>query len=235
MIQVEGGDLLVFQRGTESRSASESTAGWHDGPWWRSYSEVRSINAIQGLAEAEKLVVANAEGFSKEFYNSNGGLENAMKLATETLNEDNPVRKSDIFLAIQACNYTSNSIEGSAQDSEELTTFIVSILDSVHSISFTTVSQALPRQWLTWLDSTPSADSEGTLSHVPDDIAEIISAGGIDPREWVAEWVEETITLAVGITAQRYVARRMGVGLSKGKRKVEESIEGVSGDAATAT
>lgn len=37
MSQVEGGDLLVVQRGHESssRRSNDGAAGWRDGPWWR--------------------------------------------------------------------------------------------------------------------------------------------------------------------------------------------------------
>ncbi len=49
---------------------------------------------------------------------------------------------------------------------------------------------------------------------MPERIEEIISSGGIDPREWVSERVEETLSLVIGILSQRYVARRMGVGES---------------------
>lgn len=49
--------------------------------------------------------------------------------------------------------------------------------------------------------------------------------GAVDPREWIAEWMEETIALAVGIIAQRYVSKRMGVGEGLGKGK-EVDLEG---------
>ena len=59
---------------------------------------------------------------------------------------------------------------------------------------------------------------------------------GVDPREWVAEWLEEMLSLAVGIIAQRYVARRMGVGeggIGRGKRR-EEIVDSGGGEAARA-
>lgn len=59
---------------------------------------------------------------------------------------------------------------------------------------------------------------------------------GVDPREWVAEWLEETLSLTVGVVAQRYVARRMGVGeggIGRGKRR-EEVVESGGGEAARA-
>lgn len=76
-------------------------------------------------------------------------------------------------------------------------------------------------------------------SVVPEEIQEIVETGGVDPREWVAEWVEETLSLAMGIVAQRYVARRMGVGeggVGKGKMRAEQAsaVESGAGEAARA-
>ena len=76
---------------------------------------------------------------------------------------------------------------------------------------------------------------------VPAEIREIIEGGGVDPREWVAEWVEEALSLSIGVLAQRYVARRMGVGESAGdlsggrhRQKVEAIVNDGAGEAARA-
>lgn len=48
--------------------------------------------------------------------------------------------------------------------------------------------------------------------------------------------MEETLSLAVGVIAQKYVARRMGVGeggIGRGKRR-EEVVESGGGEAARA-
>ena len=61
---------------------------------------------------------------------------------------------------------------------------------------------------------------------------EIIQSGGVDPREWVAEWMEELLSTAVGVVAQQYVAKRMGVGeggIGRGKQRAEEN-EAALGD-----
>ncbi len=72
---------------------------------------------------------------------------------------------------------------------------------------------------------------------MPDDIRDIVEGGAVDPREWVAEWVEEVLGLAVGVVAQRYVARRMGVGdggFGKGKRPMDDVVLDGGGEAARA-
>lgn len=249
MAQVEGGELLVLQRGQESTqkssadeaiSGGSNRSGWSDGPWWRSGSERRSLGSVGGLNEGTKLAKACAEGYANDYYSARGGMEAAAKAATEVLSESNPVRCSDIFLAFQAIQHeqdaalfggTSAPTEAGNQeekaekkDSEEkedLISFAIYLHDPIHGITFSTVTQSLPSQWTSWLSTAGNKNS----SALPAEIATVIHTGGVDPREWVAEWLEETLTLGIGIVAQRYVARRMGVGV-KGQNAGEAALEG---------
>ena len=253
MAQVEGGDLMVIQRGQESRQGSEggftgsSSSGWNDGPWWRQATSARSLGAVKGLIEGSKLSKAGAESYATEYFAARGGLEEAAKQATEVLNESNPVRSSDIFLAIQAISQAEDDLQtpGGSTETEDgaaieppsepdnLISFALYLSDPVHGITFSTTTQSLPEKWTHWLDASASRDSpDGT--NLPEEIAEIVVGGGVDPREWVAEWVEEILTLGVGIVAQRYVARRMGVGsggLGRAKAR-QEALESNGGEAA---
>ena len=258
MAQVEGGDLLVIQRGQESRQRSASDvgyrgslgggSGWSDGPWWRQVSEARNLGTVKGLAEGTKLSRVSAESYANDYFAPRGGLEEAARQATEELSMTNPVRSSDIFLAIQAISQNASkdlfvasaaeqtSEEGIAdpEDEDELVSFAIYLHDPVHGISFHTVTQTLPQKWIAWLDASATADS--SESGLPDEIAEIVNSGGVDPREWVAEWVEELLSLGVGVVAQRYVARRMGVGqggIGRGKAR-QEALESGGGEAARA-
>jgi Family of unknown function (DUF5427) len=259
MSQVEGGDLMVVQKGKEASPRRESehgassrlVGGWNDGPWWRS-TDRRSVNAVKGVVEGTKLARASAESYSSEHFASRGGVEEAAKHATETLSETNPTRNSDIFLAIQAISQpvlkdifaagpspereTGGIKEAEETQGSEEIMFAIYLHDPIHGIAFSALSQHIPGQWVDWLEASGSA--EGLL---PDSIAEILESGGVDPREWVAEWVEEALTLAVGIVAQRYVARRMGVGeggVGRGKMKADkgagETVESGGGEAARA-
>lgn len=256
MAQVEGGDLMVIQRGSESthRGSLEGFrgggAGWNDGPWWR-HTDKRDLGIVKGLVEGTKLARVSAETYANEFFAARGGVEEAAKHATEVLSESNPVRSSDIFLALQPVSYQSpHDLFGSSaspeaektegvqepNEEDELITFAVYLHDPIHSISFKGLSQAFPAKWAQWLDAPVAEDADGEQSHLPPEIQEIIATGGVDPREWVAEWMEETISLAVGIVAQRYVARRMGVGeggIGRGKAR-EAIVEAGGGEAARA-
>jgi hypothetical protein len=268
MSQVEGGDLLVIQRGQESTlrtpsaekagglfgggGAQQSSAGWRDGPWWRQADAPRDLGLVHGLVEGTKLCRANAEGYAAEYFAAHGGIERARQRAHEPVSESNPVRSSDLFLSVQAVRVPSDQtlFAGSAAEEKEKqesvvaeeeeddeVCFAVFILDPVHEIQYATVSQRVPARWIRWLDApatplTPASgdeDFQAEFGRVPEEIREIIESGGVDPREWVAEWVEEALSLAVGVVAQRYVARRMGVGeggIGKGKQKVESVLEG---------
>jgi hypothetical protein len=257
MAQVEGGDLLVIQRGSEStqrRGSAEGYSGggsgWNDGPWWRQ-SDKRDLNLVKGLVAGTKLARTSAESYANEFFAARGGVEEAAQHATEVLSETNPVRSSDIFLAIQALGYSapddqfttsaSGGTEGAEgveeqKEEDELVAFAVYLHDPIHSISFKAVSQSFPAKWVEWLDASAPSNADAEESHLPSEIQEIIDDGGVDPREWVSEWIEETINLSVGIVAQRYVARRMGVGeggIGRGKTR-EAVVEAGGGEAARA-
>lgn len=272
MAQVEGGDLLVIQRGQESsiRSpASEkppvffsggSDAGWRDGPWWRAMDSPRDLGLVKGLTEGTKLCRASAEAYAAEYFALHGGIEAARVRAVEPVSEANPVRSSDLFLAVQAIAVDADTalFAGSSADEkekansavldsgegDEMVCFAVFVLDPVHEIQYATVSQNVPVKWVRWMDApaplTPASGDEGGVAgveRVPEEIREIVEGGGVDPREWIAEWVEEVLSLSVGVVAQRYVARRMGVGeggIGKGKRKMEVLIQEGGGEMARA-
>lgn len=272
MAQVEGGDLMVIQRGQESaiRSPTQeksglfagghSVAGWRDGPWWRDVGSPRDLGLIKGITEGTKLCRASAESYSAEYLSASGGVEAARQRAIEPVSESNPVRSSDIFLAVQAIltdedkalfqGGASTEKDKSSSDvleedgNDEVVCFAIYISDPVHDIHYSALSQNLPAKWIRWLDAvsplTPASSNDGAapdVENVPDEIREIIESGGVDPREWVAEWVEEALNLAVGVVAQRYVARRMGVGeggIGKGKRRMEEVVAEGGGEAARA-
>ncbi|KAI1644449.1 maintenance of telomere capping protein 1 [Daldinia loculata] len=271
MSQVEGGDLLVIQRGHENTArrssdafykSSSNSAGWRDGPWWRQVDSPRDLGAVKGIIEGTKLCRVSAESYSHDYFAASGGVSEAQKRALEPVSEENPVRTSDIFLAVQPIVVDADtalfagSTAGEAEKEPSAVAddssadphicFAVYVLDPIHDIVYSTVSQYIPAKWIRWLDApaplTPaSGESEQQLGlegiNVPDEIREIVESGGVDPREWVAEWVEETLSLSIGVVAQRYVARRMGVGeggLGKGKQKVEELLREGGGEAARA-
>ena len=259
MAQVEGGELMVIQRGQESKQRRPSegayngtnTAGWNDGPWWRDNTGKRDFGAVKGLVEGTKLAKVSAEAYANDYFTPQGGVEEAAKKATETLSESNPTRSSDIFISIQAVNYDAaadlfggitqpqehdkHSITEPESGPEELVCFALYLHDPVHAITFQTITQTLPQKWIHWINHDSTSEAEGA-SGLPEDVRELVNEGGVDPREWVSEWVEETLSLGVGVLAQRYVARRMGVGeggLGRGKAR-QAIVDAGAGEAARA-
>lgn len=204
---------------------------------------------MKGLIEGTKLSRVSAESYANDFYTARGGLEKAAQRATEVLNESNPVRSSDIFLSIQAIDHQANTeffgespkdkselgMVDPEEEPDELIAFAIYLYDPIHGITFNTLTQSVPRKWVEWIDAS-ALPSETADSKLPPEIAEIVESGGADPREWIGEWIEETLSLGVGVIAQRYVARRMGVGLGgigKGKAR-QEALESGGGEAARA-
>jgi hypothetical protein len=264
MQQVEGGDLLVIQRGSESRHRGRSTSelayrgnilgtgsgAWTDGPWWREQSVSRNLGAVRGLSEGTKLCRANAEAYAHDFFSARGGVEEAAKQATQSLSESSPVRSSDIFLAIQPLTQSAakelfaagpqpdepkNAVVAEPDVEEDTTLFAVHLYDPIHSLSFSALSQPFPAQWAQWLDASSSTPDDA--DSLPDSIRDIVEAGGIDPREWVSEWMQDILNLSIGIVAQRYVAKRMGVGeggIGKGKARQRAEETDAAGEAARA-
>ena len=133
-----------------------------------------------------------------------------------------------------------------ADTQEEEISFALYLHDPIHGIAFHAISQSIPQTWIEWLDASVPApenpeaeDANVQRIVVPEAIAEVIESGGVDPREWVSEWIEETLSLTAGIIAQRYVARRMGVGeggIGKGKMRAEQAstVDSGAGEAARA-
>ncbi|KAK9475283.1 maintenance of telomere capping protein 1 [Dipodascopsis tothii] len=181
--QVEGGELIIVQKGVEShRRGSDKGAP-------------RDLNVFTGGIEAaEKLAKANAE-------EAIGKGKDAEQAA------DSPIRKSDIFLSLQpaAIPCPSRAESGDLDGGAEFFTFVVYLNDPAHSLTFVTHSQSFPLKWATWLD---------TDEYIP---------GQVDPREWLAEWVEEGLGLAIGVVAQRYVASRMAVGVDLSPEALAEA------------
>ncbi|KAK9469124.1 maintenance of telomere capping protein 1 [Lipomyces arxii] len=179
MQQVEGGELMIVQKGRESRKRDSDKKGVK-----------RDMGLFTGGLEAgEKLAKANIEQIRLK------GKE------PENLeDQDSPIRKSDIYLSIQAVSYSANAVSSDvnpeSESQDKLFAFIIYLSDPFHDLSFTTHSQSFPLLWCDWLDSEDP---------IP---------GQVDPREWLAEWVEEGLGLAIGVVAQRYVASRLAIGVN---------------------
>lgn len=200
MQQVEGGGELtmVVQKGRERHRRGSDR------------EQVRNLNIFRGsFDQACKLAAANIEECIR---NPDRQVNDAEKQKgkekvsddaerEEESSEENKVRTSNIYLAIQPTELDTSTNEtdktaGTIIPNNGTFAFVVHLSDPDHGIQFSTLSQAYPRQWARWLDG----EKEEHLENF-----------SVDPRDWVIDWVEEGLGLSVGVVAQSYVARRMGV------------------------
>lgn len=93
----------------------------------------------------------------------------------------NPTTTSYVYLCLQA--FTSTSIIPGPEPTESThLQFILHLSDPVHSLSYTTVTQAIPEHWLkVW-----------------------------DEYDWVEDTVAETLRFGIEVVGQEYVVGRMG-------------------------
>ncbi|KAF7794702.1 hypothetical protein EIP86_005840 [Pleurotus ostreatoroseus] len=167
MEQVEGGDLIV-NRGNESRPKDNA-------------SEKRELHAVEGLEAALKLAQVELEEIIKR----------NEKPPTTSSSAQNPTTYSYVYLRIQPFLTTlalpklsdASETDAKARPSEHSTLqFILYLSDPSHSLTHSTVTQAVPGKWLDlW-----------------------------DEYEWVEDLVVEALRVGVEVIGQEYIVSRMG-------------------------
>lgn len=200
MEQVEGGDLeMVVQKGKERHRRGSDA------------SQDKNLNLFQGpSSDAIKLAKANIEAIAVTTetlaLDSDEDVQDGSPKTTRSSKD--AIRTSNVFLSIQPTTTKQENVTSSTQDKkepingEETSTlictdnaesfsFVVHLMDVINKVEFTAMSQPMPLKWVEWLETTKFE-------------------GSVDPREYVLEWIEEALALAVGVVAQSYVTRRMG-------------------------
>lgn len=108
--------------------------------------------------------------------------------------KDEPDNKfSNIYLSIQAFCESSPDVDPESVDQadEPEIQILMSLIDPTNGIKFNSISQSFPASWIS--------------------LSLVTVEASMQPRQWISEWLQESITLNAGILAQRYVARRMGI------------------------
>ncbi|EPS99107.1 hypothetical protein FOMPIDRAFT_1037151 [Fomitopsis schrenkii] len=166
--QVEGGDLVV-NRGDESRP-KETTAG------------KRELNAVEGFEAALKLAQASIDEVIKR---------NAGPQQPHSSSAQNPTTYSYVFIRIQPYMTTfplpqpsvNNGITPLVAPTERISLqFLLYLSDPSHQLNHSTVTQAVPGNWLDFWDE----------------------------YEWVEDLVVEAIRVGVEVIGQEYIVSRMG-------------------------
>lgn len=184
MEQVEGGDLII-NRGDESRPKETGS------------DPSRDINAVEGYEAAFKLAQANLEELIK----------NNLEPTPEQVSAiHSPTTYSQVYLRVQP--FLNSYMLPTPTDSSAPTTqthlqFILHLRDPAHQLVHTTITQAIPGQWLEiW-----------------------------DDYDWVEDLVAEALRVGVEVVGQEYVVARMGWGLKeKGKGKENARSEASEGE-----
>lgn len=169
------------------------------------------------LIDGEKLCNANLESSMKEILKTNKKLkeEKAAHAAESESTEgggeqdDFKISRSDIFVAIQPVTTRLEDKPPVKNDEEETNdeviidalnnesfSFIVMMRDISNSITIRSKTQAFPYKWFKWLNGNIGNEFE--------------QLEGIDPREWVNDWIKDGLRLTFGVMAQEYVIKRMG-------------------------
>ncbi|CDK25910.1 unnamed protein product [Kuraishia capsulata CBS 1993] len=167
-------------------------------------SDSRSLSLFQGkISDAEKLVFANIESVIK---NSEETKENASETAPKK--ESRPIRKSNLFIGLQAVAVQPTTSSPSASDlitidaySAGSFSFTTVLKDTTHNITIVNRSQPFPLKWAKWLD-----DSEDKK----EDQDSAVDSTDVDPSDWVIDWVNRGLDMTFGVLAQSYIIRRMG-------------------------
>ncbi|KAG6902791.1 hypothetical protein C0995_011278 [Termitomyces sp. Mi166 len=183
MEQVEGGDLVV-NRGDESRPKATGTQ--------------RNFNAVEGYEAAHKLAQADIE----ELIRNKAKVISPRPPATQT-----PTTYSHVYLRVQPY-YTSPGSIDLSQTSDTLQPrqlqFLLYLSDPEHQLSHTTITQAVPGNWLDFWDEF----------------------------DWVEDLVAEAVRVGVEVVGQEYLVARMGWGQAK-NLQVDANRDNTNGESDT--
>lgn len=179
----------------------------------------RQLNAFSGkVSDGEKLAFANLDNAVKLF---NKAHEEVIRQQKENENEttfNDSANISDIFISILPVvipTVSGSDERNTATDASQPGNFSFTMVlkDITNDITSTTRSQGFPAKWIHWLEggSVLRKEHENQQEHDSDQgDGDDEEEEQIDPSEWVQDWVEDGISLVLGVVAQNYVVERMG-------------------------
>lgn len=157
------------------------------------------LNMFYGkIIDGEKLCFANLESAVKDYLK----VETAQEKSEEDIEE---INKSNIFVSIQPITTRLEGQEpkkGEEQatlidsNNQESFSFTIMLKDITNDITIITRTQAFPLRWAEWLTGKTTVNSE---------------EDEINPADWVKTWIREGLDLSIGVLAQQYVIKRMGI------------------------
>ncbi|EGW29878.1 uncharacterized protein SPAPADRAFT_63499 [Spathaspora passalidarum NRRL Y-27907] len=165
------------------------------------------LNMFYGkVIDGEKLCFANLESAARDFQKIEPSPEEKQQQEEELIN------KSNIFISIQPITTSKPDRENEpAEDDDKPVliessnansfSFTIVLKDITNGITIITKTQPFPLRWAAWLD--------GEELNVVNDQESLTDS--VDPREWVKDWIKQGLNLSLGVVAQEYVIKRMGV------------------------
>ena len=143
----------------------------------------------------------------------------------EEIDDDKEMLKSNIFLAVQPISVgklvqqrqgeegkeEAKVVEENASTQDliieshnaESFSFTLILNDITNNITITTRTQPFPLRWAQWLDGEKLRNVRNEAVEEEDE--------SVDPKEWVKDWIRQGLNLGVGVLAQEYVIKRMGI------------------------
>ncbi|KAM3161648.1 Maintenance of telomere capping protein 1 [Lachancea thermotolerans] len=182
----------------------------------------RHLNMFTGkVSDGEKLAFANLNNAIKLFTEAKDELA---KQRFETVSAEEGEKElaiSDVFISILPISVPEKhkNPEIATTDSSHPGNFAFTIVLKDISNDFTSItrSQGFPQRWADWLEGTSELKSKQDAIQDRESKRDAVErtdsaddAEGIDPSDWVKEWVEDGLSLAFGVVAQNYVIDRMG-------------------------
>ncbi|KAI3405249.2 hypothetical protein KGF56_001941 [Candida oxycetoniae] len=176
------------------------------------------LNMFYGkLIDGEKLAMANLENAIKEYKKVAKSQEEKKRNAEKEKDDDGKdsdvaseqtILKSNIFISIQPISVSKSDKADNFADSQTVIecnnsdsfSFTLILYDITNNISIVTRTQPFPLRWAQWIDGE-TLKREGATDN--DD--------NVDPKEWVKDWIKQGLKLGVGVLAQDYVIKRMGI------------------------
>lgn len=205
MGQVEGGIKVTVNNFNHKHEQRESGLRYYN------------LDMFHGkMIDGEKLCFANLDSSIKD-YTKITDLEQA-ELEKEKEGQEAEaaveINKSHVFIAIQPI---TTGLAEKAPELEEQSgpilvetnnsdsfAFTMILKDITNNITIVTKSQPFPLRWARW------------VAGEREDIDRIFGSSeggdeGVDPSEWVKEWIRDGLGLSFAVMAQEYVTKRMGL------------------------
>lgn len=194
----------------------------------------KSVEFFRGNAlDAEKLSFANIDDGIKTLMQIKKKEKAEKESAKQEQNEEaqeHPEQQqeqkgnvSHIFLTILPIiqdrsipTYSSNfeEIVKIDETSTESFQFLITLKDLEHKFSIVTKSQPFPLKWAQWLTTnTIQGKNENTTTdkQKQEEKTQEDDEDGIEPADWVKDWIKDGLALSFGVLAQSYVTKRMGL------------------------